>query len=782
MSNKIKNLKNKYKIWARIFTGCIYHKKDSSSHDYINADQVFILYCIGTGKKVDLPFILFNHLFNHVFETREENRIKSTKNARKWISFGRLISDILIESGIIGYLKEAGMKEELTHSVGKIFNAKSLLKRKIISKIVAPAGQIPSDIPNRRIPVEEYPMFSDEEPLEVILEYILICKERGDLVHPYVFTRQDVLNAIRKRKELAGIQTELEKDILRQGPEEEEAPQTAAPIVKKKRKVMTAGQSSAAATAVSVEDVVAESPEKPLIMKRRRTAGHSSAAPAKAAEPSSTTPAAEVTADVAPPTTEAQAAEAPTAEGHQAAEKRKPAEAADDVPNVQEKKRKLTEDSEKGKASADGSGMNTTISLTSSKTLSDDIGGTRNDQTENTLDISSSETSSSSSSSSSSDNHSVESPTAVNQSSDNTATEQPNTTTVDNTISNPIVNTATDPSDKPLTKILEEFEQTEHRPLSKIFEEFNPIVNTTEETIARAMKFFESGESVDNLLDSLDLSSPSKSLPTAETQIEHETAETNSEQTTEPLNQTTEPPQNQTAETPDPNSVNNQTAETPSTQTAEPSFNSFLRTELNVEQFKILRDFRSPSKLAVPNPSAINEKFQCFKSDMNDWVDALDNQLDLSQDPEDVFKGWEAFKKEMEFRSNKMQKDCVKLMEQKKEARLKKIREEAEDLKRSKQVLHLEFGDWKPESNLKVICTKPEVEEESEEYFVDLDAAETSTARNEIEDLKKDNKVLHQRLDLHENKLSQVLSNQEASAGEMSEIKNLLMALVTKLN
>ncbi|CAI8599462.1 unnamed protein product [Vicia faba] len=43
MSNNIKNLKNHYKVWARIINGCIHHGKESSSPDYINVDQVYIL-------------------------------------------------------------------------------------------------------------------------------------------------------------------------------------------------------------------------------------------------------------------------------------------------------------------------------------------------------------------------------------------------------------------------------------------------------------------------------------------------------------------------------------------------------------------------------------------------------------------------------------------------------------------------------------------------------------------------------------------------------------------
>ena len=40
-SNKIKDLKDYFKIWAKIILGCINHRKPTSSPDYINIDQQF---------------------------------------------------------------------------------------------------------------------------------------------------------------------------------------------------------------------------------------------------------------------------------------------------------------------------------------------------------------------------------------------------------------------------------------------------------------------------------------------------------------------------------------------------------------------------------------------------------------------------------------------------------------------------------------------------------------------------------------------------------------------
>lgn len=83
-SNKIKDLKPGYKIWARIFLGCFFHRKASNSPDYINNEQLYLLHCIRNDVLVDLPHILFNHLWTHVKETREPTKLKSAK-PRDWI-------------------------------------------------------------------------------------------------------------------------------------------------------------------------------------------------------------------------------------------------------------------------------------------------------------------------------------------------------------------------------------------------------------------------------------------------------------------------------------------------------------------------------------------------------------------------------------------------------------------------------------------------------------------------------------------------------------------------
>lgn len=146
-SNKIKDLKPHYKIWAKIFLGCIFHRKITNSPDYINNEQIYLLYCIGIGIRVDLPHFLFDHLHTHVKETREDGKNKS----RTWIAMGRLLSNILTETGLVDHLAEAGQTDILKATVGRPFDGRSLFRLKLIDDVKAE----PQDISTESIKKEE---------------------------------------------------------------------------------------------------------------------------------------------------------------------------------------------------------------------------------------------------------------------------------------------------------------------------------------------------------------------------------------------------------------------------------------------------------------------------------------------------------------------------------------------------------------------------------------------------------------------------------------------------
>ena len=69
---KATELFNHLRIWLKIILGCIHTRSSTSSSDFANTDQKYMLYFLKEGIKMDLPFILFNFLRDSVKEFRDK--------------------------------------------------------------------------------------------------------------------------------------------------------------------------------------------------------------------------------------------------------------------------------------------------------------------------------------------------------------------------------------------------------------------------------------------------------------------------------------------------------------------------------------------------------------------------------------------------------------------------------------------------------------------------------------------------------------------------------------
>ncbi|KAL5078627.1 hypothetical protein RYX36_007048 [Vicia faba] len=171
------DLKDYFRICEKkIILGCINHRKPTSSPDYINMDQQFMLYFIASKAKINVPHMLFNHLRTSVKETREDERTK-----RDWIPLGKLISDILTENKLVEYLTEAQQINTLEACAGKPINAKNLKKMKIIDNIKKdPTIATKEVITIRRVPLKDFPLLSQiNASPEIMVRYLEACKMDG---------------------------------------------------------------------------------------------------------------------------------------------------------------------------------------------------------------------------------------------------------------------------------------------------------------------------------------------------------------------------------------------------------------------------------------------------------------------------------------------------------------------------------------------------------------------------------------------------------------------------
>lgn len=128
-SSKNKKLHQNLKVWIKIILGTIHHRPSSSSSDYINTDQKCILYCLHKGLKMNLPSLLFKYLRGSVRDTR------NTMKPRNYIPLGRLISDVLIESGQMDHLIPLNLMEDVTMDVRKLLNTKNLKSMGLIDRV-----------------------------------------------------------------------------------------------------------------------------------------------------------------------------------------------------------------------------------------------------------------------------------------------------------------------------------------------------------------------------------------------------------------------------------------------------------------------------------------------------------------------------------------------------------------------------------------------------------------------------------------------------------------------
>lgn len=170
-SSNTKNLHKHLRIWFKILLCCIHHRPSTNSSNYIKTNQKYMLYYLSYGIKMNLPYILFKYLGELVRETRD-----GSPNPKKWIPLGRLISDIIFESKLVHTLIEVSLTKEVEADMGKTFNRRNLKNMSLITTISDPYKIMGRKIISSRIiPIDGYPIFTKEDPIELMESYIGDC-------------------------------------------------------------------------------------------------------------------------------------------------------------------------------------------------------------------------------------------------------------------------------------------------------------------------------------------------------------------------------------------------------------------------------------------------------------------------------------------------------------------------------------------------------------------------------------------------------------------------------
>lgn len=130
-----------------------------------------------------LTALLFKYLKDSVKDTR--NNMKP----RTYVPLGRLISDVLIESGLVDHLIHHNLMKDVTIDIGRPLNTRNLKSMGVIEQIrVKPLLDTTWEAFNdhRKIPNSVY-LFSKIDPLEVVAYYLQDLPSQGvDISEFYV--------------------------------------------------------------------------------------------------------------------------------------------------------------------------------------------------------------------------------------------------------------------------------------------------------------------------------------------------------------------------------------------------------------------------------------------------------------------------------------------------------------------------------------------------------------------------------------------------------------------
>ena len=154
---KRKDLHDNLRVWHKIILGCINPRPPSSSSDYFNINQKFMMYLLLSKQRINLPFILFNQQRDSI--RKSKTTILPNKKMSPNIPCGRLLTDVFVESGLIKFLiEEANCKEDLTPRIGDSFNGQTLKNMRLIEELkVKPLIKPCENYHHKRIHVRDYP-------------------------------------------------------------------------------------------------------------------------------------------------------------------------------------------------------------------------------------------------------------------------------------------------------------------------------------------------------------------------------------------------------------------------------------------------------------------------------------------------------------------------------------------------------------------------------------------------------------------------------------------------
>lgn len=113
---------------------------------------------------------------------------------------------LAFKSKLVQTMIDLGLTKEVDIDIGKVFNGKNMKNMSLISLVIDPSEPLDRNaVAYKRISVDDYPIFTKEDPLEILESYIAYCL--ATCVIPIVYSYDelpenapDVYSLKRKRK------------------------------------------------------------------------------------------------------------------------------------------------------------------------------------------------------------------------------------------------------------------------------------------------------------------------------------------------------------------------------------------------------------------------------------------------------------------------------------------------------------------------------------------------------------------------------------------------------
>jgi len=175
--DKFKHMQNEHMMILKLMIYCFLQKCGGT--DTVSVEQRVFLYYLIMFEKVNLTRYIFNHMLWALSESQGKNR-------RRQIPYGRLLSEIFYQGGLLEVLKNSGVvsNDELGTMTGKIINGKALRYIQIVEKAIVEENDmkeshIVSDL------MEDFPPISKEDNPEVLAAYVVTYFEETRRVIKY---------------------------------------------------------------------------------------------------------------------------------------------------------------------------------------------------------------------------------------------------------------------------------------------------------------------------------------------------------------------------------------------------------------------------------------------------------------------------------------------------------------------------------------------------------------------------------------------------------------------